>query len=176
MLQIEGGKLLINLKKCFFVKEETMYLVCVISTDGLNMDLEKIKVILEWPTPESVGEVRSIHELASFYRKFIRNFNSVCSAMIETIRGDKKKFKWTHGADKSFETLKQNVAKLHVLDLLDFTKVFQVDCDASGNAIGIVLNQQGRPIAFYNEKLNDAKKRYSFFYQEFYAIVQDLKK
>ena len=91
---------------------------------------------MEWPTPKNVGEVRSFHGLASFYRKFIRNFSSVCNAMTKTMRGDRKEFKWTHGADKSFETLKQKVVELPILALPDFNKVFQVECDASCSAIG----------------------------------------
>ena len=79
---------------------------------------------MEWLTLESFVEVRSFHGLASFYRKFIRNFSSVCNAMIETMRVVKKQFKRTHGADRRFETLKQKVAEILVLALLDFTKVF----------------------------------------------------
>lgn len=90
------------------------------------------------------------------------------------MRGDKGKFKWTHGSNNFFEILKQRVAKLPVLALPDFTKVFQVDCDASGNAIGAVLSQEGKLIAFYSEKLNDAKRKYSVYDQEFHAIIQAL--
>ena len=86
-------QLLINLKKCSFMQEEIMYLGFVISVDGLKMDLEKVKAILEWPTPENVGEVRSFHSLASLYRKIIRSFSAIGNAMIETMRGDKKDFK-----------------------------------------------------------------------------------
>ena len=124
------------------MQEEIVYLEFVISADGLKMDPQKVKEILEWPTPENVGEVRSFHGLASFYRKFIRNFSSICNAMTETMRGDKKELKWTHGADNSFETLKQKVVKLPILALPDFNKVFQVECDASGSAIGAVLSQE----------------------------------
>ena len=103
--RLKEEKLLINLKKCSFMQDEIVYLGFVISADRLKMDLENVKEILKWPTPKNVGEVRSFHGLASFYRKFIKNFNFFCNVMTETMRGDKKDLKWTHGADKSFETL-----------------------------------------------------------------------
>ena len=84
--------------------------------------------------------------------------------MNETMQGDKKEIKWTHWVDKFFETLKQNVVyELLVLALPNFSKVFQVECDASGSTIGVVLSQQGKPIAFFSEKFNDAK-RFFFVY------------
>ena len=58
-----------------------------------------------------------------------------------------------------------------MLALLDFNKVFQVDYDVSGSAIVAVLSQEGKPIAYFSKKLNDAKKKYSIYDQEFYAIV-----
>ena len=77
------------------MEDEIMYLGFLILVDGLKMYLEKVKEILEWTTPKNVGEVRSFHGLTSFYRKFIRNFSSICNAMTKTMRGDKKEFKCT---------------------------------------------------------------------------------
>ena len=96
--------------------------------------------------------------------------------MTETMRGDKKELKWTHGANKSFKTLKQKVVKLPILALPNFNKVFQVECDASDSAIGAILSQEGKPISFFSEKLNDVKRKYYVYDQEFYVIVQALKK
>ena len=61
-------------------------------------------------------------------------------------------FQWTTTISKSFEELKRRVTTQPLLALEDFSKVFQVDCDASGVAIGIVLSKEGKPIAFFNEK------------------------
>ncbi|GLJ33709.1 hypothetical protein SUGI_0677640 [Cryptomeria japonica] len=104
--RLREEKLLINTKKCTFMKDELVYLGFVISKDGLKMDPEKLKAIVEWPTPESIGEARSFHGLASFYQKFIRNFSSECNPMTETMRGDRKEFKWTTRENKSFKLLK----------------------------------------------------------------------
>jgi hypothetical protein len=60
--------------------------------------------------------------------------------------------------------------------LSDFQKTFQVKCDASEFAIGAVLSQDDRPIAYFSEKLNEAKVKYSTYDKEFYAIIQALKK
>ena len=161
--KLREEKLLINLKKCSFVKKELVYLGFVILAEGLKMDPEKVRAILEWPTLRSATEVRSFHGLASFYRKFIKGFSSICGPLTETMRGDRKEFMWTTGADKSFNLLKEKVTEQPVLALLDFNKVFQVDCDASGTAIGVVLSQEGRPVAYFSEKLNDAKRKYSVY-------------
>ena len=120
------------------MQEEIVYLGFVISTNGLNIDLEKVKAILEWPTPKNVGKVRLSHGLDTFYRKFIENFSVLCNAMNKAMRGYKKDFIWIHRVHKSFEALKQKVVELPTLALSNFTKVFQVDCDANGSVIGAI--------------------------------------
>ena len=174
--KLKEEQLLINFKKHLLVQEQILYLGFVILANGLKMDPKKFKAILDWPTPKNVGEVRSFHNFLSFQKKIIRNFSVVGNAMTETMRGDIKDFKGTHGEDKSFEALKHKVVEFPIFSLLDFNKVFQVECDASGSAIGVVLSQEGEHIAFFGGKLNDEKRKYSIYHQEFYAIVQALKK
>jgi hypothetical protein len=104
---LQKNKLLINLKKCSFMKNELIYLGFVISEDGLKMDPEKVQAIISWPTPRNVFEVRSFHGLASFYRKFIRSFSQLCAPIVETIKERKQPFKWTEAVDRNFQIVKE---------------------------------------------------------------------
>ena len=149
------------------MKEELVYLGFVVSSDGLKMDPEKIRPIMEWPSPKSVFEVRSFHGLASFYRKFIRNFSKINASIIDTIKKDKQPFKWTTETENNFQLLKRKIIEKPILILPDFNKPFQVKCDASGEAIGGVLSQEDRRVAYFSEKLNESKNKYSSNDKEF---------
>jgi hypothetical protein len=176
MKRLQQEKLLINMRKSSFMKTELIYLGFVISADELRMDPDKVEVIKNWPSPKSIFEVRSFHGLASFYRKFIRNFSGISAPMMDTVKKRHKSFHWTEEAEKSFNLLKRKITEQPILVLPDFKKTFQVKCDASGFAIGAVLSQEDRPIAYFSEKLNEAKVKYSTYDKEFYAIIQALKK
>ena len=80
-------------------------------------------------------------------------------------------FVWIKATAKAFNEVKQKMTEAPVMHLPDFTKPFKVEFDASGIGIGGVLSQECHPIAYFNEKLNDAKQKYSTYDKEFYAII-----
>jgi hypothetical protein len=83
----------------------------VISSNELKMDPEKVKAIREWSSPRSMFEVRSFHGLASFYRKFIRDFSGICAPMMDTVKKWHKSFKWIEEAERSFNILKEKITE-----------------------------------------------------------------
>jgi hypothetical protein len=96
--------------------------------------------------------------------------------MMDMVKKRHKSFHWMEEAEKSFNLLKKKITEQPILVLPDFSKTFQVRCDASGFAIGVVLSQDDRPIAYFSEKLNEAKIKYSTYDKEFYVVIQALKK
>lgn len=82
---------------------------------------------------------------------------------------------WTLDATRAFDVIKAKLTTAPILVLPDFSLTFELHCDASKLGIGGVLSQQGRPVAFYSEKLTGARGRYSTYDVEFYAIVQAVK-
>ncbi|GJS71411.1 putative CCCH-type zinc finger family protein [Tanacetum coccineum] len=169
---LRDQKLYANKTKCHFLSQEVLFLGYLVSGNGIRMDHTKVEAITTWPTPTSLHDIRSFHGLASFYRRFIRNFSTLVAPITDCLKGSK--FVWSAASQAAFERLKTTVTEAPVLALPNFDHVFQVECDASGLGIGGVLSQLNRPIAFFSEKFNDTRRRYSTYDKEFYAIVRSL--
>ena len=82
LLVLKVNSLFANSDKCTFCVDSVVFLGFIVNKNGVHVDPEKIKAIQEWPTLQNVGDVRSFHGLASFYRRFMPNFSSLVIAVV----------------------------------------------------------------------------------------------
>ncbi|RDX75477.1 Retrovirus-related Pol polyprotein from transposon 17.6, partial [Mucuna pruriens] len=162
---LRENKLYGNLKKYLFCLESVVFLGFVVSLKGISVDEGKVKEIREWSTPKKANEVRSFHGLASFYRRFVKNFSSIVAPLNELVKKDIV-FKWDDVNEKAFNLLKDKLTNALVLCLPIFYKTFEIECDASGIGIGA----ESKPIAYFSEKPSGAALNYSTYDKELYAL------
>jgi hypothetical protein len=160
--------------KCVFGVKEVEYLGHIVSHEGVKVDPNKIKAMMDWPIPKTLKNLRGFLGLTRYYRKFVRHYGIIAAPL--TTLTNKDAFSWNPEATKDFEQLKEVTCKDPILTTPDFRKTFIVECDASGNAIGVVLMQEGRPLAFESQPLKVKDLHKTIYEKEMMEILHALKK
>ena len=64
----------------------------MVGADRVRMSEDKVKAVLEWPTPTSVKEVQAFIGFANFYKRFIENFSRVALPLMEKTKNQDEPF------------------------------------------------------------------------------------
>ena len=172
---LRANKLYAKESKCDFFAQKIHYLGHIISSDGIKMEPSKIEAIMNWPPPTNLKEIQVFLGLAGFYRKFVKDYAKVAVPLTNQLKAKGRDFNWGEDQQRSFDKLKLAIATAPILSVVDPHKPFVVETDASGTAVGAVLLQDGRSVAYESKKLNEAQRNYSAYERELFAIVHALK-
>ncbi|KAK3527541.1 hypothetical protein QTP86_026647 [Hemibagrus guttatus] len=159
--------LFVKLEKCEFHRTTVTFLGYVMSHRGVEMDINKVRAMTEWPAPSTIRELQRFLGFANFYRRFIRNYSSVAAPLTSLLRGKPKKLNWTDQARAAFQRLKSSFTTAPILCHPDPDRPFLVEVDASSSGLGAVHSQQHgdprrvHPCAFYSRKLTTAEVNYN---------------
>ncbi|XP_073138515.1 uncharacterized protein [Henckelia pumila] len=142
--------LVLNSEKCYFMVGQGIVLGHVVSSKGMEVDKSKIDIIQSLPYPVSVREVRSFLGHAGFYRRYILDFAKIASPMCKLLQKDVS-FEFNEPCKTAFDKLKDSLTSAPIIQPPDWTKPFEIMCDANDYAIG-ALGRFGIPIALISDR------------------------
>ncbi|KAH0655478.1 hypothetical protein KY285_030360 [Solanum tuberosum] len=160
--------------KCAFGVTEVEYLRHFISAKGVAIDPKKVSAIQAWELPTTIKQLRGFLVLAGYYRRFIKGFGAICIPLHDLLKKDS--FVWTEEATAAFLTLKEALVTAHVLALPNYAKPFVIQIDANGTCIGVVLMQQGHPIAYISKTLAPRYQSMCVYDRELLELVAGISK
>ena len=126
---------------------------------GIEVDKAKIEMISKLPSPINVKTVRQFFGHAGFYRRFIMDFAKIFNPHYKQLE-KYTKILWDEDWQRSFEELKAHLTIALIVRAPKWQLPFEIMCDASDLAIGVVLVQreEGKSYVVYyaNKTLNKA--------------------
>lgn len=177
---LRNAGLQLNTKKCRFASTSIKVLGHVVSKDEIRPDPDKINAVLNFSRPLCQKELRSFLGLASYFRRFIRNFATIASPLNKLLKSGIP-FLWSEDCETAFKTLKQALTSGPVLDHFDESARTVLHTDASGHGLGAVLLQRNdssleRVIAYASRTLTPAEQNYTITEKECLAVVWAVQK
>ena len=182
--RMSAAGMTLNFKKCELAQKELVYLGYLVSESGVQPNPRKVKAILAMPAPTTVTQLRTVLGITNYFRKFILNYASVARPLTDLLtKGTGRKRDstdltavWGDKQQEAFEKLKKALTDESMLAFPNLSKEFTLWCDASDDALGAVLIQQGddgvsKPVEFASRVLSKREAAYSVTEREALAIV-----
>ncbi|XP_024889023.1 uncharacterized protein LOC112465625, partial [Temnothorax curvispinosus] len=169
-----NNKLELKLEKCVFIYTEVEYLGYKVSERGIQPTDRGIRAVQNFPEPKTVKEVHSFVGLASYFRRFIRNFSIIARPLYNLIRKDVA-FEFGECERNAFITLKSKLIEAPILAVYNPKASTELHCDASMHGFGAILMQKQddnkmHPVFYFSRRTTEVETRYHSFELETLAI------
>ena len=124
--------------------------------------------------PTIVKGVRSFLGHAGFYKRFIKDFSKTTRLLCKFLDKDAK-FEFDEACKSAFKNINARLIIALIMETLEWSKNFEIMCDANDYAMGAVLGQRTekifRAIYYASKTFNEAQENYSTIEKEMIAMV-----
>ena len=167
-----------NPSKCIFGVESVLFLGHIFNKTGVHVNPEKIKIVQDYPVPRTPKQVKSFLGLASYYKRFIKQFSHITAPLRQLLQKNVK-YDWSSDCQKAFDTLKNALISAPILVRPDFDKPFILTTDSSTTACAYILSQlddKGREqvVSYGGRALRDNEKRWGVSEIEALAVIEGI--
>ncbi len=174
--RLREAELQINIRKCKFNVEETVFLEVIVSELDLRMNLSKMTVIVSWITSINLKEIQSFVKFVNFYRRFIKNFSKLVKSFTQLTRKNTS-FVWNKICVQVFDNLKKQVSSTSVLRHFDFKRQAILKINASNYVKDEILSQYNdekvlHSVTFYSKSMILAKINYHIYDKKLLVIIR----
>ena len=197
---LKDEQLVADIGKCKFFVPEVEFCGHILRNGTRRPAPGKLSAIEKWEVPKVITELRAFLGFTNYYSSYVKGYADVVACLQDKLKvpkeegkkGSKKQITWTPTDQEAFEEIKRRMCSQLVLQRVDPDKPFVLRVDASGYAVGAVLEQlvegtrrptpedvlQKRtvPMAFMSQKLAQSQRNWVAREQETYAIILALQK
>lgn len=172
--------LIINWKKCQFLRKTIKYLGYEISDGKIKPGQEKITAVRKFPEPTTTKQLQRFLGLSGYFRKFVFNYSIIAKPLSDLLK-DGVKFNFGEAQKESFDRLKKLLTDRPVLIIFRFGATTELHTDASKWGFGAILLQVDladlklHPVNYYSKKTTTTEQQLSSYELEVLAVVNAIK-
>ena len=178
--RLQSAGLRLKRSKCSFLQSSIEYLGHRVDAEGLHPTTDKLRAVVEAPTPKNIQELRSFLGLLNYYSNFIANLSAILHPLNRLLSKDNP-WEWTSECETAFQEAKRSLTSSTVLVHYNPDLPLKVAADASSRGLGAVLSQvmpdgMEHPVAYASRTLSSAEKKYAQVEKEDLALIFAVKK
>ncbi len=172
---LQDADLQIDIQKCKFNVEETIFLEVIVSEQDLHMNFIKVKAIVNWVTSTNLNEIQDFVDFVNFYRCFIKNFSKLVKSFTQLTQKDTS-FVWNKVCIEVFDNLKKQISSISVLHHFNVKRQAILKIDAFNYVKDDILSQYNDEsvlhlIVFYSKSMISAECNYHIYDKKLLTII-----
>ncbi len=172
---LQDADLQIDIWKCKFNIEETVFLKIIVSEQDLRMNFIKMKVIVNWVTFINLKEMQNFVDFVNFYRHFIKNFSKLVKSFTQLTWKDTF-FVWNEVCAEVFTNLKKQISLTSVLRHFNVKRQTILKTDVFNYVKSDILSQYDdekmlHSMTFYSKSMISAECNYHIYDKKLLIII-----